>query len=464
MITLIKIRKLFGYLNYNISIEQNKLILVAENGSGKTTIVNIIYYFLSRQWSKLSSYDFSSIEVFISGESIKISKSEIEITSNKNISRFLKEYGPSMRDRINKVFSIYSLSALRHTGDWEIVSRKYSIPPHIMHEIMFMTERDQMDLFGSSIESRTKKLDNLFPFKILYLPTFRRIERDLSTIFPYMEEELSEYRSKQRRRGFTKSRISKGYLELVEFGMQDVESMIQSKLQHIRDELSRKLKNDLTGTYLKDVINRAYLKLDYQTIQSFNEVDFNSIINRIEDEVLSKSEKQKLLKFVEKIRRGELIEEQENKIIAHFLFRLSEIYNEQKAQEKDIVDFIKICNDYSNNKVFEYNSTQFQIEIYPVRKNKIIRNENNRIHFKNLSSGEKQIVSLFAQIYLSKTSNYFVIIDEPELSLSVPWQRRFLSDIMINNKCNGLLAVTHSPFIFENELESYAHGLNEFNV
>jgi len=464
MISVIKIRKLFGYLNYDIKVKRNKLILVAENGSGKTTIVNIIYYFLSRQWSKLSSYDFSSIEVIINGESIKVSKSEIEITSNKNISKILREYSPVMRERINRIFSKYSMSSLRHTRDWELIARKYNIPHGLLRELMYLSERGQMDIFSSSIDSRQKRLDNLFPFKILYLPTFRRIERDLSTIFPYLEEELSEYRSRQRRRDFSISETNKGYLELVEFGMQDVESMISSKLRYIRDELSRKLKNDLTGTYLKDVINRTYLKLDYNHIQSFNEVDFESIINRIEDEVLSKSEKAKLKKFVEDIKRGYLIEKQENKIIAHFLFRLAEIYNEQKEQEKDIVNFIRICNDYSNNKIFEYNNTKFQIEIFPIRRGKMLRDEGNRIFFKDLSSGEKQIVSLFAQIYLSKTSNYFVIIDEPELSLSVPWQRRFLQDIMDNNKCNGLLAVTHSPFIFENQLERYAHGLNEFSV
>ncbi|HBF89289.1 MAG TPA: hypothetical protein DDX39_11670 [Bacteroidales bacterium] len=57
----IKIEGLFGELNYDIRIDDNKLILVAENGSGKTTIVNIIYYFLSRQWTKLLRYRFEKI-------------------------------------------------------------------------------------------------------------------------------------------------------------------------------------------------------------------------------------------------------------------------------------------------------------------------------------------------------------------------------------------------------------------
>ena len=45
------------------------------------------------------------------------------------------------------------------------------------------------------------------------------------------------------------------------------------------------------------------------------------------------------------------------------------------------------------------------------------------------------------------------MIDEPELSLSIDWQRRLLPDIIRSGNCNMLLAVTHSPFIFENEFD-----------
>jgi predicted ATPase len=83
------------------------------------------------------------------------------------------------------------------------------------------------------------------------------------------------------------------------------------------------------------------------------------------------------------------------------------------------------------------------------------------IELKYLSSGEKQVISLFAQIYLSKAKRFFVIIDEPELSLSVPWQRKLLPDLWSSGNCEFLAAVTHSPFIFDNELEGYTHDLSD---
>ena len=96
-----------------------------------------------------------------------------------------------------------------------------------------------------------------------------------------------------------------------------------------------------------------------------------------------------------------------------------------------------------------------------------IYNKNDRnqlIELKHLSSGEKQIVSLFGHIYLSEIKQFFVLIDEPELSLSVPWQKEFLVDIRNGGFCSGLFAVTHSPFIYDNELREYARGLGEFEV
>ncbi|MEO0684253.1 MAG: AAA family ATPase, partial [Cyanobacteria bacterium J06649_11] len=85
------------------------------------------------------------------------------------------------------------------------------------------------------------------------------------------------------------------------------------------------------------------------------------------------------------------------------------------------------------------------------------------LHLSKLSSGEKQIISFFSKIYLSESDKRFIILfDEPELSLSMTWQKQLLPDILSSEKCDFLLAVTHSPFIFHNELDGYAIGLNEY--
>jgi predicted ATP-binding protein involved in virulence len=77
------------------------------------------------------------------------------------------------------------------------------------------------------------------------------------------------------------------------------------------------------------------------------------------------------------------------------------------------------------------------------------------IDLDDLSSGEKQVVSLMAKLYLSDAPK-FVMIDEPELSLSMDWQRKILPDVLASGSVIQLLAITHSPFVFENDLDPVA--------
>lgn len=90
-------------------------------------------------------------------------------------------------------------------------------------------------------------------------------------------------------------------------------------------------------------------------------------------------------------------------------------------------------------------------------------NENGKvIQLMQLSSGEKQIVSLFSKLYLESDEKSVVVIDEPELSLSIQWQKMLLPDIILTNNCDLLVTVTHSPFIFANEFDYDAKPIRQY--
>lgn len=456
----IKIEGLFGELNYDIKIDDNKLILVAENGSGKTTIVNIIYYFLSRQWTKLLRYRFEKISAKINGQSYTLNRKEIDILSSDKFKRILRHYPASVLERINDfILSGDMTDFYRNPMKMEMWADRVNLPMSVVYEVMNVLNREQLTLFEQIIPEKEKGFSSLIDCQILYLPTFRRIEQDLKAIFPDLESDIDKY--KRRKRG-SRSNEDTGYVELVEFGMEDVEDKIRFKLNQLRENLSNKIKNNLTGGYLRDVINRTYLNISYNQIQAFNEKALSSILDRIDETVLSKNEKSRLIQFVNEINTQGTIDKDETKIIAYFIYRLSTIFNELKEEEKDVENFIDICNEYSGNKKFIYDNINFNITIKPIKNGKVLNKES--IELKDLSSGEKQIVSLFSHLFLSQQKNFYLIIDEPELSLSVPWQKKFIVDVIKNPYCKGLLSVTHSPFIFdENELDKYAHGLTEFS-
>jgi predicted ATP-binding protein involved in virulence len=64
-----------------------------------------------------------------------------------------------------------------------------------------------------------------------------------------------------------------------------------------------------------------------------------------------------------------------------------------------------------------------------------------------LSSGEQHQLVLFFELLFELRENALILIDEPELSLHVAWQKKFIADlhrIIALNKFDVILA-THSP-------------------
>ena len=64
-----------------------------------------------------------------------------------------------------------------------------------------------------------------------------------------------------------------------------------------------------------------------------------------------------------------------------------------------------------------------------------------------LSSGEQHMMNMFFDLIFNSGS--LVMIDEPELSLHIAWQMRFVDSLMKVRKFNGcrFLLATHSPAI-----------------
>jgi predicted ATPase len=62
-----------------------------------------------------------------------------------------------------------------------------------------------------------------------------------------------------------------------------------------------------------------------------------------------------------------------------------------------------------------------------------------------LSSGEKQILTMLYSASRSKFRGGMFLIDEPELSLHIDWQRQILAELMAQTPQCQIIACTHSP-------------------
>lgn len=128
------------------------------------------------------------------------------------------------------------------------------------------------------------------------------------------------------------------------------------------------------------------------------------------------------------------------------------VIGETEELESSIERFVEQVNVYlsmsSDEKILQYNPTEMVVQVINTWTGNVVKMD-------DLSSGEKQVIALFSYFYLY-SENSIVLIDEPELSLSIEWQRRLLMDIINTPTCAQLLAITHSPFIFDNELDPIA--------
>ena len=71
------------------------------------------------------------------------------------------------------------------------------------------------------------------------------------------------------------------------------------------------------------------------------------------------------------------------------------------------------------------------------------------LSLKSLSSGEQQELVLHYDLLFRVSSNTIVLIDEPELSLHVAWQKKFLPELLEIVQVSNFdaLVATHSPFV-----------------
>ena len=113
--------------------------------------------------------------------------------------------------------------------------------------------------------------------------------------------------------------------------------------------------------------------------------------------------------------------------------------------ESEVESYINICQKFLYNKKLIMNKdSEGNIDIKILDKDSIIR-END------LSDGEKQILSIFSKLYFKEKKDIILLIDDPEISLSINWQKELIPNIVKSEKCSLIVAMTHSPFIFENE-------------
>ena len=90
--------------------------------------------------------------------------------------------------------------------------------------------------------------------------------------------------------------------------------------------------------------------------------------------------------------------------------------------------------------------------------------EGDVLTYRELSSGEKQILLITLTVLLQDRKPYVLFMDEPELSLHLDWQKRLIDIITQLNPNVQLILTTHSPAIIMNGWVDKVTEVSEITV
>ncbi|MDR2170050.1 MAG: AAA family ATPase [Planctomycetaceae bacterium] len=87
---------------------------------------------------------------------------------------------------------------------------------------------------------------------------------------------------------------------------------------------------------------------------------------------------------------------------------------------------------------------------------KFIADNGDLLELSDLSSGEQHEIVLLFDLLFQAASDTLVLIDEPEISLHIVWQKAFLADMLriIKLRKISVLVATHSPQIVNDNWEN----------
>lgn len=431
-ISSLRVSKLFGRFDHNLEFgeESDISIITAPNGYGKTLILRIVDSLFNGRLHFFREIEFEKIEVsFRSGKSISISSSIIGKKPDLADGEVIFEgsgFGPKVKE--------YKLDKTPSPSEFRQLER--SLPLERLGSDRWVdlpTDRvlTREEVYGAYGHRLPRRFRNSFEIPDWLTTAIGSINAHLVETQRLLSiDDREEHQFSGRRRRATPSSV-------VEKDAQDLAKRIGKLLQEYANEAQK-----LDQTFPKRILrNRKKKVSDEQKIRE----DLTSL-TRKQDDLISVG----LLEISERphIRPSDIPKEEN-------IRRILEIYVDDTRTKLSIFD-----ETYNKISLFkELLETRFSfknIEIDPSQGIRAIDSVSSQvIPLSDLSSGEQHELVLIYELLFTVEEGSLILIDEPELSLHVLWQRKFIEDLQRIQELRKLRVViaTHSPQIIHDNWE-----------
>jgi energy-coupling factor transporter ATP-binding protein EcfA2 len=438
-------KKVNGYLDFSIEFNDELNFLIGINGSGKTTAINLMLGLISPSWFHLTQIKYDYAKIIVIDKDVEF---EIKALSLDN----------------NKIKLSISGGEIEELSS---VIRGIDLTSNLSSELTRMAIR-QTIVRQSRLEGNFIELDAVKEIRKLVTPAFLGLDRRIHKGIDIDILSLDNYsRGKE---------INEELKENLYESLNDIEELIKSAFltfSNTQTEIGNSLKNSIIYSSF-DIIEStndgfamtAQSKIDIvsrrariiEASKNFEIPDLEIKISNYFDELLKLQkefdEREKNKNKIKNLRDDEefmkiiekwFINSPQLKRIDNIISFYDSAQSEMTKAYGKFTQFEEITNLFFN----EGNKT---IVIKNGSINVILPNKEPSSIFK-LSSGEKQILVMIAQLIFGEKREIF-IIDEPELSLHLGWQEIFVESIMSASKDTQFILATHSPTIvgaIENE-------------
>ncbi len=449
-----KAYEVFNQFNFNIDFNPDVSILHGFNGCGKTTVLKLINYIIGGKFFELKKIQFKNI---ILNYRIKGKEYKIEVYNENGIK--INSNHEEIKNAISKI-------------NFNKISRRVADNEKKILNLMKIFD----EVFNAIFLSIERKVQKVKPYPFYDDPGFIEfLEEFVPYSDSYKEEELHKYyriyerefshRFPKRRRTSIKDiyinpiedvdeLIAQNYKKYLKFCSElDTEYQQNSykrmvslkKLNEVEDKLLEFDQNSMRKAKERIFNQINYFKDKFEIPE---EEDFENLIKNLENQKENVKKKKNmasdyLLNFIQFLKLDELAI-----ILEGNNFKKEKKYEPFRLLIENLDNFFSVTN---KNAIFDNDSIAFQLK------------NGEKIKPNDLSSGEKQILIFFSHLIFNEHDKMepIILYDEPELSLHLDWQEKFIESIFKINETIQIILATHSPAVISEEFQNRQISLED---